>query len=66
MIRRGPRPGVARSRGAPGQEGGGGDAVVLLPKSRSWTTLTDSLAKFPVDFMDERGQPGAAGRREPL
>ncbi len=43
-----------------------GDAVVLLPKSRSWKTLTDSLARFPADFMDERGQPGEPGRREPL
>lgn len=43
-----------------------GDAVVLLPKARSWKTLTESLAKFPADFMDERGQPVAAGRRESL
>jgi antitoxin VapB len=43
-----------------------GDAVVLLPKARSWDALIDSLAKFPADFMQERDQPAAAEAREPL
>lgn len=34
-----------------------GDAVVLLPKSRSWASLVESLDKFPADFMAERDQP---------
>lgn len=43
-----------------------GDAVVLLPKVRSWDALIDSLAKFPADFMQKRDQPAAAEAREPL
>ncbi len=43
-----------------------GDAVVLLPKARSWDALIDSLAKFPTDFMQKRDQPAAAEAREPL
>jgi antitoxin VapB len=43
-----------------------GSAVVLLPKSRSWETLIESLAKFPPDFMETRAQPAAIDRREPL
>ena len=43
-----------------------GDAVVLLPKSRSWDTLIGSLDKFPDDFMRERDQPVEAERRENL
>jgi antitoxin VapB len=43
-----------------------GEAVVLLPKARSWETLIGSLAKFPADFMGEREQPSAAEDREPL
>lgn len=43
-----------------------GDAVVLLPKSRSWDTLIGSLDKFPADFMQEREQPAEADRREGL
>jgi antitoxin VapB len=34
-----------------------GDAVVLLPKSKSWETLIASLKKFSPDFMNERNQP---------
>ena len=41
-----------------------GNAVVLLPKTKSWDTLIDSLAKFPPDFMSDREQPGKADRRE--
>ena len=43
-----------------------GSAVVLLPKARSWDTLVESLAKFPPDFMEMRGQPAHMDRREPL
>ena len=34
-----------------------GNAVVLLPKSKSWDTLIASLSKFSPDFMSEREQP---------
>jgi antitoxin VapB len=43
-----------------------GDAVVLLPKAKSWDTLIESLPKFPADFMNDREQPAAADRRETL
>ncbi len=33
-----------------------GDAVVLLPKAKSWDTLFGSLAKFSPDFMTLREQ----------
>lgn len=41
-----------------------GDAVVMLPKSRSWRTLIESLDKFPPDFMNEREQPLEEDHRE--
>jgi len=40
-----------------------GDAVVLLPKSRSWDSLVASLEKFPADFMEQRDQPPTAEER---
>jgi len=43
-----------------------GDAVVLLPKARSWDTLMQSLDKFPADFMNSREQPGEVERRDSL
>lgn len=43
-----------------------GSAVVLLPRSRSWDTLVDSLAKFPADFLESREQPESADPREGL
>ena len=43
-----------------------GSGVVLLPKARSWEILVESLAKFPADFMETRGQPHDIDRREPL
>jgi antitoxin VapB len=43
-----------------------GNAVVLLPKAKSWDTLIESLAKFPADFMNDRAQPAEADSREPL
>lgn len=41
-----------------------GNAVVLLPKTKSWETLIDSLAKFPPDFMGDREQPHKTDRRK--
>jgi antitoxin VapB len=41
-----------------------GNAVVLLPKARSWDTLLESLEKFPPDFMTSREQPAEADHRE--
>ena len=41
-----------------------GDAVVLLPKARSWETLIQSLSKFPPDFMTSRDQPKDDDLRE--
>lgn len=43
-----------------------GAAVVLLPRSGSWDTLVESLAKFPDDFLEVREQPESADRREGL
>jgi antitoxin VapB len=43
-----------------------GNAVVLLPKTKSWETLIGSLAKFPPDFMSDREQPREAEPREPF
>lgn len=43
-----------------------GNAVVLLPKKKSWDSLVDSLDQFSSDFMTERGQPKTNDRREPL
>jgi antitoxin VapB len=43
-----------------------GNAVVLLPKAKSWDTLEQSLDKFPADFMGAREQPTAAEQRNSL
>lgn len=43
-----------------------GNAVVLLPKKKSWDSLVDSLTQFTSDFMTDRGQPTKNDRREPL
>ncbi|TLY65025.1 MAG: antitoxin [Gammaproteobacteria bacterium] len=43
-----------------------GNAVVLLPKARSWDTLVESLKKFPADFMSDREQPHEVERRDSL
>jgi len=40
-----------------------GSGVVLLPKARSWEILVESLAKFPADFMETRGQPDDTQQR---
>lgn len=34
-----------------------GNAVVLLPATRSWDSLMASLDRFPADFMESREQP---------
>ncbi len=39
-----------------------GDAVVLLPKTKSWDTLLTSLDQFSADFMTQRDQPGPQHR----
>ena len=41
-----------------------GDGVVLLPATRSWDALIDSLGKFTDDFMQERKQPKRQKRRK--
>jgi len=43
-----------------------GNAVVLLPKARSWDTLIQSLDKFPPDFMTAREQPEEVEQRDSL
>ena len=43
-----------------------GDAVVLLPKAKSWDALIESLEKFAPDFMSDREQPGEAELRDSL
>lgn len=43
-----------------------GNAVVLLPKKKSWDALVDSLDQFSSDFMADRGQPAKNDGREPL
>ncbi len=40
-----------------------GSAVVLLPKTKSWDTLVQSLDQFPADFMSTREQPPEAEQR---
>jgi antitoxin VapB len=43
-----------------------GNAVVLLPKKKSWEALVESLSQFSHDFMTDRGQPESNDHREPL
>jgi len=43
-----------------------GSAVVLLPKTKSWGALVQSLEKFPEDFMADREQPQDTERRDSL
>lgn len=43
-----------------------GNAVVLLPKKKSWDALVDSLSQFTSDFMADRSQPSENDRRESL
>ena len=43
-----------------------GEAIVLLPKEKSWATLFKSLDHFEKDFKIERNQPVEAQKRGPL
>ena len=43
-----------------------GEAIVLLPKEKSWGTLFDSLNHFVKGFKIERNQPGENQKREPM
>ena len=43
-----------------------GEAIVLLPKEKSWDTLFDSLKHFAKDFKIERNQPLKNQKREPM
>ncbi len=43
-----------------------GDAVVLLPGTRWWDTLFDSLREFEAGLKLERGQPPSPQRRASL
>jgi antitoxin VapB len=43
-----------------------GEAIVLLPKEKSWGILFDSLNHFSKDFKIERNQPGENQKREPM
>jgi len=43
-----------------------GEAIVLLPKNKSWAPLFDSLNKFEKDFKIERNQPVEKQPREQL
>ncbi len=43
-----------------------GEAIILLPKERSWKPLFDSLNHFEKDFRIERNQPEEQQRREPM
>lgn len=43
-----------------------GEAIVLLPKKRSWEPLFDSLNRFEKDFRIERNQPAEEQKREPM
>jgi len=43
-----------------------GEAVVLLPKERSWAPLFESLNHFEKDFKIERNQPVEGQKREPM
>ena len=43
-----------------------GEAVILLPKEKSWDTLFDSLNHFTKDFKIERNQPGENQKREQM
>lgn len=43
-----------------------GDAVVLLPRTRSWDTLFQSLEQFEPGFKIERRQPKVQQKRARL
>ena len=43
-----------------------GEAIILLPKEKSWKPLFDSLDHFEKNLKIERNQPGEDQKREPL
>lgn len=43
-----------------------GDAVVLLPRTRSWDALIDGLSLFEPGFRIERDQPEKQQKRAAL
>jgi antitoxin VapB len=43
-----------------------GEAIILLPKEKSWAPLFSSLNHFTKDFKIERNQPGEDQKREPM
>ena len=43
-----------------------GEAIVLLPKEKSWKSLFDSLNHFAKDFKIERNQPEENQKREAM
>ena len=43
-----------------------GEAIVLLPKEKSWDPLFESLNHFEKDFKIERNQPEENQNREPM
>ncbi len=44
-----------------------GNTLVIRPKKQTWQTLTDSLAMFTDDFMEDgRQQPPVQTRKRPF
>jgi antitoxin VapB len=43
-----------------------GEAIILLPKDKSWRPLFDSLNHFANDFKIRRNQPTEHQKREPM
>ena len=43
-----------------------GDAIVLIPKDKSWRPLFDSLNHFAKDFKIKRNQPAENQKRESM
>jgi antitoxin VapB len=43
-----------------------GEAIVLLPKAKSWAPLFESLNHFEKDIKLERNQPEDEQKREPM
>ncbi len=43
-----------------------GNAIVLLPKEKSWDGLFNSLNHFAKDFKMERNQPEENQERKPM
>jgi antitoxin VapB len=43
-----------------------GDAIILLPKERSWAPLFNSLNHFTKDFKIDRNQPREGQKRKPM